>query len=468
LRTAHEAGKFAKGRIGLQYGTPKDKVGVVKFRKGRDQAAVAASARMRGGEADPFRRDPMTLAAALDPDKIVEIDLGGRAFKQNARAHLAEWARRPPFYVLGNGPPQVIVGRYADVHEIFSDPARFSSEVPRTGRGYEQFDKFMGVEIIAQMDGERHARIRRLLMPAFSSRSMARIQARITEIIDGMLDRIERRGNAFDGMADYGAQLVVGALLTAMVNLEERRKPVFLAFHEVLPLTTYTKPGENFPPECVRAYDDAAAMVDEIIAERRANPDPDVISALIQARDQDDKLSDKELFDQVFTLCGAALSATSRAAGGALLALYSHPDQLAELIRDPSLIPEAVEECLRIASNGYFTFPRLATRDTEVGGTRILTGMVVRPSPQAANYDPDVFPDPLTFDIHRHPKRILAFGAGPHHCIGNILGRTAITIAIRRLLERFPHARLADPGFTPVYGGAVGELRLQHLPMVIQ
>ena len=410
----------------------------------------------------------MLTLAELDPGKVVDVDLGSSEFKQNARAALAEWAKRPPFYVLSNGPPQVICGRYADVHEVFSDPLRFSSEVPRTRRGYEQFDKFMGVEIIAQIDGERHARLRRLLMPAFSSRSMARIEARITEIIDGMLDAIERRGNTFDAMEDYGAQLVVGALLTAMVNLDERRKAVFLAFHEVLPLTTYTKPGENFPPECVRAYDNAAELVHEIIAERRAKPGSDIISALIQARDQDDKLSDRELFDQVFTLCGAALSATSRAAGGALLMLYTHPQQLAELIRQPDLIPDAVEECLRIANNGYFTFPRVATRDTEVGGTKILKGMVVRPSPQAANYDPDVFPDPLRFDIHRHPKRILSFGAGPHHCIGNILGRTAITIAIRRLLARFPSARLADPDFTPVYGGAVGELRLLHLPMVIQ
>jgi hypothetical protein len=126
--------------------------------------------------------------------------------------------KTPPFYVLSNGPPQVVCGRYSDVHEVFSDPARFSSEVPRTRRGYEQFDKFMGVKIIAQIDGERHARLRRLLMPAFSSRSMMRIEASITEIIDEMLDAIERRGNAFDGMEDYGAQLVVGALLTAMVN----------------------------------------------------------------------------------------------------------------------------------------------------------------------------------------------------------------------------------------------------------
>jgi len=409
----------------------------------------------------------MSALAELDTRNVVDIDLGGDAFKQNAHCIMAEWARRPPFYVIAHGPPQVVCGRYADVHRVFADTETFSSRMPR-GPGFEQYDKFMGVQFITQMDGEQHARIRRLLLPAFSSRSLSRLEMRITEVIDGMLDRIERGGNEFDGMVDYGAQLVVGALLTAMVDLDERRKAIFLAFHEVLPLTTYTKPGEPFAPECVAAFARAAEIVHEIIAERRAAPRPDFINDLITARDQGDKLTDRELFDQIFTICGAALSATSRAAGGALYTLYSHPDQLAELIAEPSLIPAAVEECLRIASNGYFTFPRIATRDTEVGGTKILKGMVVRPSPQAANYDPDVFPDPLRFDIHRNPKRILAFGAGPHHCIGNILGRTAIVIAITRLIARFPQARLADPNFVPSYGGAVGELRLRHLPMRIQ
>jgi hypothetical protein len=188
----------------------------------------------------------------------------------------------------------------------------------------------------------------------------------------------------------------------------------------------------------------------------------------VNARDAGDKLNDRELFDQIFGICGASLSATTRAAGGTLLLLYTHDDQRDQLIRDPSLIPEAIEECLRLGSNGYFTFPRIATRDTEVGGTRIRKGMVVRPSPLAPNYDPHAFPDPLRFDIHRKPKRILSFGAGPHHCIGNILGRTTITIAIMRLLTRFPKAHLSDLNFTPVYGGAVGELRLQSLPMLIQ
>src|SRR6266849_4386009 len=232
----------------------------------------------------------MSSLADLDRSKVVDLDLGSSEFKQNARAILADWARRPPFYVFSYGPPQVVCGRYADVQEVFSDTERFSSEMPKEP-GFEQFDKFMGVQFVTQMDGERHARIRRLLMPAFSSRRLSQLESRITETIDGMLDEIERGGSEFDGMQDYGARLVVGALLTAMVNLNEHQKDVFLAFHEVLPLTTYTKPGESFAPECVRAYDNAAELVNEIIAERRARPGPDFISDLILARDQGDKLT---------------------------------------------------------------------------------------------------------------------------------------------------------------------------------
>jgi cytochrome P450 len=283
--------------------------------------------------------------------------------------------------------------------------------------------------------------------------------------VDGMLDRIEADGPAFDGMQDYGAHLVVDALLDAMVNMDERRKAVFVAFHDLIPGTTYVQPGEPWSAELRRAFDRTMEEIKVIIDERRVSPRPDFISDLVNARDAGDKLNDRELFDQIFGICGASLSATSRAAGGALYLLYTHDGQRRQLIRDPSLIRDAVEECLRLGSNGYFTFPRIATCDTEVGGTRIPRGMVVRPSPLAANYDPDAFPDPLRFDIHRQPKRIVSFGAGPHHCIGNILGRTTIVIAITRLLARFPKAHISDPDFTPVYGGAVGELRLQSLPM---
>ena len=402
----------------------------------------------------------------LDSSKVVALDFTSAEFRQNAHRLVAGWARQSPFYVLGNGPPQVIVGRYADVHQVFSDPGRFASRLPK-GPGYEQYDKFMGLPFLTQMDGEQHARLRRLLIPAFSAHRMEQIESSITDVIESMLDDIERHGPEFDAVTQYGAQLVIGALVTTMMGLNEEQRQVLVDYQDVLPLATARKPGEPYPPEYERVAKRAAGLVHLTIAERRAGLRSDFLNDLVRARDQGDKLSDQELFGVIYGLFGA-IAATSRSAGGALYTLYTHTDQLAQLIRDPALIPDAVEECLRIASNGYFTFARTATRDTEVGGTAIHEGMIVRPSPLAANYDPLVYPDPLRFDIHRKPKRILSFAVGPHYCVGNILGRTTITIAIRRLLARFPNARLADPAFLPVYGGAVGELRLQSLPMRIQ
>ena len=116
----------------------------------------------------------MSSLAELDRSNVVDVDLGSAEFKANAHRHMAEWARRPPFYVLGSGPPQVVVGRYADVHRVFSDTETFASEMPR-GPGWEQFNKIMDAQFVTQMDGEQHARVRRLLMPAFSSRRIEQL-----------------------------------------------------------------------------------------------------------------------------------------------------------------------------------------------------------------------------------------------------------------------------------------------------
>lgn len=406
----------------------------------------------------------MTTLAELDRSNVWEIDVGSAAFKANALQYLSEWATRPPIYIFNNGPIQVIVGRYADVHEVFTDPERFSSEIPR-GKGYEQFDKFIGGVFLTQMDGERHARLRRLLMGAFSRKRITQLEDRISSIIEGFLDDIERGGPEFDAMSQYAARLVVGALLTAMMNLDPDQQQILLDFQEALALLTRMKPGQQLPDEVRVAYERMCAVVHGLIADRRSNARSDFLGDLVAARDQGDRLTDTELFDMIFGVSGA-LATTPRSSAGALYMLFSHRDQLEQLLRDSSLIPDAVEECLRIAGNGYFTFPRVATCDTVLGGTAILQGMIVRPSPQAANYDPTVFPNPLSFDIHRRPSRLMTFGAGPHHCIGSLLGRRTIQIAIERLLARFPNARLADPGFVPSYAGQVGELRMKSLPMI--
>ena len=179
----------------------------------------------------------MSALAELDRNKVVELDFRSDEFKKNAHRHVADWARRPPFYVLGDGPPQVMVGRYADVHEVFTDAERFASELPK-GPGYEQYDKFMGVQFLTRMDGEQHGRLRRLLMPAFSSRRMAQVESSIAEIIEGMLDDIERTGPSFDAMAQYGARLVVGALVATMMGFNEARQKVLLDYQDALPLAT--------------------------------------------------------------------------------------------------------------------------------------------------------------------------------------------------------------------------------------
>src|SRR6201994_1179024 len=102
----------------------------------------------------------------------------------------------------------------------------------------------MDAQFVTQMDGDRHLRIRRLLMPAFSSRRIEQLQEAIARIIDRLLDKIEAKGPDFDGMEDLGAHLVVDALLEAMIQMDPRRKSIFVAFHDVLPATTYTRPGE--------------------------------------------------------------------------------------------------------------------------------------------------------------------------------------------------------------------------------
>ena len=404
---------------------------------------------------------------ALDPGNFVEITLGSAEMLADVHATLAQWATRRPFYVLDDGIPLVICGRYADVSDVMLDDELFPSGMPRK-RGFEKFDKFLGVQTMAQLDGEVHMRLRRLINPAFSPKAMLRLEAGIEAAVDTMLDGIEARGPEFDGMADYAGLLLDGALLTVMLRLTPEQKSIFLEMHRLIPLTTHVKAGESVPQECIDAFDRARETILAVVADRRAHPGEEFISDLIAARDNDDRLSDTELFDVLFTVCVAALSGTARAMGGVLYSLFRHPDQLAEVRADPRFAPMAIEECLRFHRGGYFVFPRVAIRDTEIGGTRIYQGMVVRASQQAANFDPAVYPDPLRFDIHRDPKRIMSFGVGPHQCVGNRLARLAMRIALVRLLARFPAVRLADPGFEAEYGGAIGELRIRQLPMTIR
>ena len=140
------------------------------------------------------------IIARIDPARVVELDLVAPEAKARAYDLMAEWATKPPFYVITDGVAQVVCGRYADVQEVFTDRDRFTTSVPQE-RGFEKFDRFMGVKTLPQTDGEPHDRLRRLMQPAFSPGAVERLQGEITKLLDRLLDAIEARGDTFDAGA---------------------------------------------------------------------------------------------------------------------------------------------------------------------------------------------------------------------------------------------------------------------------
>lgn len=405
--------------------------------------------------------------ADLDPSNVVDLDLGDESVRQAAMRLMPEWANRKPFYCERRGLPVAVCGRYRDVKAVYLDGETYSVVAPKLD-GYEIFDLFGGVESVLQMEGARHDRVRRLMNPAFMPVSINALKDSIQTIVDDKLDDIEAAGDGFDAMTDFAGDMITRVMLDATLQLTPDEQRAFTRVHDSFSLIAGLAPGQPYPAEYVEAGQALHGVMMGIIAQRRKRPREDFISALITARDQgDDRLSDEELFGQINSICAAAQGTTASSIGAALLNLGRRPDQFEALKGDPSLLDSAVEECLRFQSSGYFTFPRFATVDTELGGVAIPKGMPVFASGEAANYDPDEYPDPTRFDIRRNPKTILTFGSGAHHCIGNRLARLVIRTSLASMMRRFPDLRLADEAFEPVYGGMFGELYPQSIPMRI-
>jgi len=297
---------------------------------------------------------------------------------------------------------------------------------------------------------------------------MRKFEPEIEAIIDRMLDALPTDGSVFNIVDVFSDHLMVQIMLDGMFQLNDEQRAIFNKMREVIPLATVLPPGAEFPKVYVDAFAATKATILGLIEERRDQPGQDLISRLVNARDEDDRFTDVELHDEIFTLCATALQSTASAMGGLLITLWKHPDQLEMVRNDRSLITATVEESLRCHGPALFTFARFALEDTEVAGTFIRKGMVIRVATAAADIDPVRYPDPLRFDIDRNPQQILAFGWGPHICIAQRLARLVLNKALGRILERFPTLELADIDFVPTYRGQVGEVVPDSIPMRIQ
>lgn len=350
----------------------------------------------------------------------------------------------------------LFVSRYDAVLSSLLDP-RFSSD-RRTAMTEEQREKLPPVieefkpiaESLISMDPPDHTRLRRLLQPSFSVRMMDMMRPRIQKIADDLLDKAEReaaeRGEArpdrrMDLIAAFAYPLPV-TVISDMLGIPVEDREQVKGWTENLLRTNNRRGGmaeENRAK--MRQFID---YLRALFAVKRRRPDDDVITQLLQAEEEGDKLTEDEVLSSVFILYLAGHVTTVNLIGNGTLAFMLHPDQLAKLKANPGLTKAAVEEVLRYWGPVDFLAVRVAKESLELGGRQIAKGEPLMVGLASANRDPARFENPDAFDITRPDvDRHMAFGKGIHLCVGAPLARVEGQIAFETLFRRFPEMRLA-------------------------
>jgi cytochrome P450 len=287
-------------------------------------------------------------------------------------------------------------------------------------------------------DPPDHERLRALVSKAFTPRLIERMRPRVQAIADGLLDAVQDSGG-MDLIDDYAFPLPITVIAELLgVPAEDRNN-----FREWSDAAVSGNASQEYLEEILIPHMQAFTdYLRALFEEKHANPRDDLVSALVQAEEAGDKLSEDELLGMVFLLLVAGHETTVNLIGNGVLALLQHPDQLRKLKDDPSLIKPAVEELLRYDGPVETSTERFAREDVDMGGTVIPRGEMVLVVLAAADHDPERFSDPDDLDITRTDNRHLAFGKGIHHCLGAPLARMEGQIAISTLLRRMPNLRL--------------------------
>ena len=357
-----------------------------------------------------------------------------------------------------------VLTRYADVIASLRDPrlikepiaafvaARFGMTVP-PGLGLSMLDR----------DPPDHTRLRGLVSKAFTPKALERLRPDIHRIVDGLLDRVGEHGE-MDLIDEFAYPLPVNVIcdmLGVPVKDQERFRQWGLDIARGLD-AIMLPPESEVAQRSVAGRRGLAEYFRELIAQRRASPREDMLSALIAAEEAGDKLNEDELLATCILLLVAGHETTVNLIGNGTLALLRHPGEMRRLRDDPGIIGSAVEELLRFDGPVQRT-ARIPSEDIVIGGCTIPKGEMVMPFLGAADRDPQVFADPDRFDPAREPNPHLAFGAGIHFCLGAPLARMEGQIAINTLLKRLPKLALATD--KPEFRQSLTLRGLQSLPV---
>jgi cytochrome P450 len=302
------------------------------------------------------------------------------------------------------------------------------------------------------LDPPDHTRLRRLVQPSFTGRTIAAMDARVRVIANDLLDAAEReaaeRGESapdrtMELVRQFAYPLPV-AVISDLVGIpvEDRAR----ARHWTENLLKVDRADPETQADIQQRLQEFADYLKDLFEKRRREPREDLISELVRAEEDGDTLSPDELLSMVFIVYVAGFVTTVNLIGNVTVGLLSHPDQVAAYRADPSLARNAVEETLRYWGPAESTLPRIAMEDVEIGGMTIRRGERMRAGLAAMDRDPAKFANPEVFDITRpDANRHVAFGKGVHVCLGAPLARLEGEIAVQTLFGRYPELRLAVP-----------------------
>jgi cytochrome P450 len=334
------------------------------------------------------------------------------------------------------------VFRYADVDRVLLDHAAFSSVEPARGGPAEMPEEF-GLSIL-NLDPPRHRQLRALVSQAFTPKAIAALRPRIEDLTQGLIDAARADGSGrMDLIRDVAEPLPV-TVIAEMLGVPFARRRDFKRWSDDVVSGDEARGAAGMT--------EMAAFFREMIAARRRAPSADLLSDLVSAAIEGERLAEAEVVAFAILLLVAGNETTTNLLGNAIVCLDAHPEVFARVRENPELIPGAIEETLRWLPP-VWQLARYAKEGASVAGVPIPAGAEVVPWLAAANRDPERFPDPDRFDPARTPNKHLAFGRGIHACLGAPLSRLEAAIALPMLLAQLPDLRRVPGAPVPLVAG---------------
>ena len=405
----------------------------------------------------------------LSPTVTIPTQFSDPAFRADPYPVYALLRRTAPIVKMkaSLGGESFLITRYNDVVDALKDP-RYSNDPKNQQPGQNQMKVWWMPRVFSILqdsmitsDDPAHQRLRGLVHLAFTPRRIEHLTARIEQVTNDLLDQAGRKSE-IDLIKDFALPLPLTIISDLMGVPESERRGFYRA------VSPFLDSLAGSPLKMLAQYPNATKLMrffERMIALRRADPQDDLITALVQAEQAGDRLNEDELLSMIFLLLLAGHETTVNLIGNGTLALLEFPDQLQLLHDNPALIDRAVEELLRYGNPVENGTNRHVTEDVTLHGVTMPKSSSVLLMLASANRDETVFENADRLDLNRQPNRHVAFGLGAHYCVGAPLARLEGKIAIHALVQRYPNLQLTIPREQVPWRTAVAVRGVKALPV---